>query len=667
MLEDRRLLAGLEDFASAIDAVAVLDAATWNGGSEAVERANSYTAAFGDDLVAVDVTESYTLSGVGRSGDENGGQYNVDNLQYFGFASYDNDGEMISPELAYHIAGSETTLAQALNPGDTTVYLTSADGWSTSSSAYARVFAWYGYTDGTGYTHPDYTYTRNVVSNTSGGESGAGAWPANGVNTTADTITLSTPWSGPSLTVGAAVSNHFFASTFNYAGLESASVPNQPTQYAPSISGVSTTGAYHGQFRAGTAFIKPLVLANYHGQNDNLITWEDVELTYADPTTFHAGDSIDLHVNNFQQSFGGTDLTYQWVQIEGPTMAIVDATLSTASVTLVPWIDDYTAKFEVRMSDGEQTIKRTVEFTVDVGAVFAIDDIDVIEGDSGTTNATFTVRLTEPITSGPTTVYYVTNLANGLATAGADFTPQNVANIPVTFAAGETEKTINIPVLGDTTGEFDETFYVTLVLPVGALIGKAQGMATIIDNDTSALDLDFNLTAPSGVGSGIKDAGFTQALSYFPAYLPTYYGDATLNTAQLIGLSFEFPTGTAVPSNLELRTKLGTEVSTPQSFDATAFNAGDSVSLTALATVDDFETGLYPLDVLITANYPNGTLGTKKLSDTVIVNNLQASEFGNRRTLSFLDRLYAYDPGNGDPAGVALVRGNNGILVRGQR
>ncbi|MEX2288160.1 MAG: hypothetical protein WD648_13785, partial [Planctomycetaceae bacterium] len=62
---------------------------------------------------------------------------------------------------------------------------------------------------------------------------------------------------------------------------------------------------------------------------------------------------------------------------------------------------------------------------------------------------------------------------------------------------------------------------------------------------------------------------------------------------------------------------------------------------------------------MITAQYANGTLGTKKLSDTVIINNLQTSEFGNRRGLSFLDRLYAYDPGTGDPAGVALVRGNN--------
>ena len=72
-----------------------------------------------------------------------------------------------------------------------------------------------------------------------------------------------------------------------------------------------------------------------------------------------------------------------------------------------------------------------------------IGDATVTEGHTGTRTATFTVTLSTA-SSQPVTVTYAT--ANGTATAGSDY---QAASGTVTFAPGETSKTINVLVNGD--------------------------------------------------------------------------------------------------------------------------------------------------------------------------------------------------------------------------
>jgi hypothetical protein len=56
----------------------------------------------------------------------------------------------------------------------------------------------------------------------------------------------------------------------------------------------------------------------------------------------------------------------------------------------------------------------------------------------------------------------------------------------VTFAPGDTTKTINIPVKGDLIDEFDQSFFVALTTPINAAISDAKGLGTIVDNDAAA-------------------------------------------------------------------------------------------------------------------------------------------------------------------------------------
>lgn len=124
-------------------------------------------------------------------------------------------------------------------------------------------------------------------------------------------------------------------------------------------------------------------------------------------------------------------------------------------------------------------------FTVNQAAIptLSINNVSSKEGDGGTTAFNFTVTLSGA-SNQTVTVSYAT--ANGTATAPGDF---RAAAGTVSFAPGETSKTITVIVNGDTMIEADETFTVTLSSAVNANIAGAQGVGTI-QNDDAPADFD---------------------------------------------------------------------------------------------------------------------------------------------------------------------------------
>ena len=95
--------------------------------------------------------------------------------------------------------------------------------------------------------------------------------------------------------------------------------------------------------------------------------------------------------------------------------------------------------------------------------------------------------------------------ADGTATAGSDYA---AATGTLTFAPGDTTKTVTINVNGDTTVEPAETFAVGLSAPGGATIAKASGAGTITNDDVAPPP------GGGGGGGGSMDPWLLAALSF---------------------------------------------------------------------------------------------------------------------------------------------------------
>ncbi len=114
-------------------------------------------------------------------------------------------------------------------------------------------------------------------------------------------------------------------------------------------------------------------------------------------------------------------------------------------------------------------------------ALSIIGPAECLEGDSGIQPFVFTVTL-EKASALPVTLGYAA--VDGTATGGTDFSIPAI-DAQVTFAPGETMKTITINVLGDTAIEDHETFSVLLSNASGAIISNGTATGTILNDDTA--------------------------------------------------------------------------------------------------------------------------------------------------------------------------------------
>ncbi|MGI8808457.1 MAG: Calx-beta domain-containing protein [Acidimicrobiales bacterium] len=144
------------------------------------------------------------------------------------------------------------------------------------------------------------------------------------------------------------------------------------------------------------------------------------------------------------------------------------------------------------------------------GPGLSVNDVSVAEGNSGTTQATFTITRSGSLAA-PSSVVWAT--ADGTATAGSDYVA--VAPATVSFAAGEATKTVTVAVNGDTVTEADEQFSVKLSSPSeGTAIDDDTGTATVTNDDgvqppSTAPSFAINDVSVVEPASGTTDAKFT--------------------------------------------------------------------------------------------------------------------------------------------------------------
>ncbi|MEO7265664.1 MAG: family 16 glycosylhydrolase [Ferruginibacter sp.] len=120
----------------------------------------------------------------------------------------------------------------------------------------------------------------------------------------------------------------------------------------------------------------------------------------------------------------------------------------------------------------------------------SINDVYLPEGNVNGPFA-FLVSLDKPSTQ-TITVNYST--VEGFAKAGEDFT---AASQTITFLPNETQKTVNINVIGDDIREGTDDFRVVLSSPVNAIIYKGTGIGNILNDDTKIPFTNAGYDAPT--------------------------------------------------------------------------------------------------------------------------------------------------------------------------
>ncbi len=197
-----------------------------------------------------------------------------------------------------------------------------------------------------------------------------------------------------------------------------------------------------------------------------------------------------------------------------------------------------------------------------------INDVTVNEGDVGTTDAVFWVSLSEAYTD-TVTVDYATQ--DSTAAAPDDYistfgTLSFIAEQDVTLP-------ITVTIQGDYMDEINETYTVTLSNPINGVLDIAEGLGTIIDDDTAGITVSpLDLTTYE---NGTTDDIFTVVLDSQPTAVVTI----TLN-------SLDVSEGTVLPAQLVF----------------TDSNWSTSQDVTVTGQNDDIEDGDITYDVQITTN-----------------------------------------------------------------
>ena len=190
---------------------------------------------------------------------------NNNNAQYLiGLYEYDADLKIVLASHTHYIDGTLTTLSSDLNTGDQVVYLSDMTNWYTSSDTpyYQRGIKFWNYQDSTGYNYPENTYSYNNYNN---------LYLDSNVNKTNKTITLNSPWSGPSYPAGTKLSQASDGGTFNYALAWGAGFLEWKHLSNTSITGYNPSGT--NCFRYGTKFVKIFVIPNYDYAQSNVVTY----------------------------------------------------------------------------------------------------------------------------------------------------------------------------------------------------------------------------------------------------------------------------------------------------------------------------------------------------------------------------------------------------------
>ena len=170
---------------------------------------------------------------------------------------------------------------------------------------------------------------------------------------------------------------------------------------------------------------------------------------------------------------------------------------------------------EAYITAGQAGIDTGVGVALDSAGNFYMEDKNsgMVKRFAPTSQAQFTVTLDAASTS-QASVNYAT--ANGTALADTDYTPTSGA---LTFAPGETSKTVYVPITTVMTGGPTKTFTLNLSAVSGATIADGQGVGSILNRRTKFFVVDGTSGSPRTYeyGSGGTSEEITTGRSTYTA------------------------------------------------------------------------------------------------------------------------------------------------------
>ena len=261
------------------------------------------------------------------------------------------------------------------------------------------------------------------------------------------------------------------------------STANYPSNYSTLQAASGTTAASYESVIAVAALTSTGALASYSGYGATTV---DI----AAP-----GSSINSTLpGNTYGNYSGTSMATPHVTGAVALYASAYSTASAASIrsAILGSARPTSSVSGKTVTGGRLDVAAALNATPPVG--IRITGGSVAEGNSGSTPLTFTVTLSAAAT-GTVTVSFAT--AAGTATSGTDYASQSGV---LSFAPGETSKTILVDVVGDTAYEANETFSLVLSgASSNATITTASAVGTITNDDLQPAPPTLSISSVSAL------------------------------------------------------------------------------------------------------------------------------------------------------------------------
>ena len=223
------------------------------------------------------------------------------------------------------------------------------------------------------------------------------------------------------------------------------------------------------------------------------------QITTGDVTVDESDGSADVLLRLSSAADG--EVTVEFSTADGSATAGSDYTASSGTASFPPGTVETTVSIAILNDDEtEQAETFTVQLGNPVGAVLAdgegatvtiedddgetpppslsIGDIEITEGDAGTTTARFPLTLSRTAES-RVTVDFSTRDGTALVADG-DY---EAGSGRVEIAVGQSTAFVDVSVQGDNRDEDDETFFVDLLSVDGATVADGEGQGLIVDDD----------------------------------------------------------------------------------------------------------------------------------------------------------------------------------------